>query len=135
MEQRRITSNVRRRIQITEKNTKRRHQQKIERDNLCIENNSNNNKRNRQFSKTHQIEKRREKRKCVKRNWKERIRKAKEEDPDQYAINLSSKVLTTPQKSVLAKGPSFIPTPNDVSWLSVRQNSFIKQLRYGKKLK
>ena len=67
MEQRRITSNVRRRIQITEKNTKRRHQQKIERDNLCIENNSNNNKRNRQFKKK-QIEKRREKRKCVKRN-------------------------------------------------------------------
>ena len=71
----------------------------------------------------------------MKRNQKERIRKAKEEDPDQYAINLSSKVLTTPQKSVLAKGPSFIPTPNDVSWLSVRKNSFIKQLRYGKKLK
>ena len=135
VEQRRIRANVRRRIQITEKNTKRRHQQKIERDNLCIENNSNNNKRNRQFSKTYQIEKRREKRKCVKRTWKERIRKAKEEDPDQYAINLSSKVLTTPQKSVLAKGPSFIPTPNDVSWLSVRKNSFIKQLRYGKKLK
>ena len=49
VEQRRIRTNVRRRIQITEKNTKRRHQQKIERDNLFIENNSNNNKRNRQF--------------------------------------------------------------------------------------
>ena len=71
----------------------------------------------------------------MKRNQKERIRKAKEEDPDQYAINLSSKVLTTPQKSVLAKSPSFIPTPNDINWLSVRKNSFIKQLRYGKKLK
>ena len=62
-------------------------------------------------------------------------KKSQRRGPDQYAINLSSKVLTTPQKSVLAKGPSFIPTPNDVSWLSVRQNSFIKQLRYGKKLK
>ena len=49
VEQRRIRTNVRRRIPITEKNTKRRHQQKIERDNLFIENNSNNNKRNRQF--------------------------------------------------------------------------------------
>ena len=36
------------------------------------------------------------------------------------------------QKSVLAKGPIFIPTPNDVSWLNVRKelDSFINQLRY-----
>ena len=46
VEQRRFRTNVRRRIQIIEKNTKHRHQQKIERDNLCIENNSNSNKRN-----------------------------------------------------------------------------------------
>ena len=41
-EQRRIRANIRRRIQIIEKNTKRRHQRKIERGKLCIENNSNN---------------------------------------------------------------------------------------------
>ena len=100
--------------------------------NLCIENNNNNKKRNRQFSRKHQIEKKREKRKRVKLNRKERIRKAKEEGPDQNVINLSSKVLTTPQKSVLTKGPSFIPTPNDVNWLNVRKDldSFINQLRY-----
>ena len=100
--------------------------------NLCIENNNNNKKRNRQFSRKHQIEKKREKRKRVKLNRKERIRKAKEEGPDQNVINLLSKVLTTPQKSVLTKGPSFIPTPNDVNWLNVRKdlNSFINQLRY-----
>ena len=115
-----------------EKNTKRRHQQKIEQDNLCIENNKNSNKRNWRFSRKHQIEKRREKRKRVKLNQKERIRKAKGEVPDQNAINLSSKLLTTPQKSILAKGPSFIPTPNDFNWLSVRKewDSFINQLRY-----
>ena len=115
-----------------EKNTKRRHQQKIERDNLCIKNNNNSNKRNWRFSRKHQIEKRREKRKRVKLNHKERIRKAKEEIPDQNAINLSLKLLTTPQKSILAKGPSFIPTPNYFNWLSVRKewDSFINQLRY-----
>ena len=48
-------------------------------------------------------------------NQKERIGKAKKEDPDQNAINLSSKVLATPQKSLLAKGSSFIPTPSDVN--------------------
>ena len=68
----------------------------------------------------------------MKLNRKESIRKAKEECPDQNAINLSSKVLTTPQKSVLAKGPSFIPAPNDENWLNVRKelDSFTNQLRY-----
>ena len=99
---------------------------------LLFNNNNHNKKRNRRFSRKHHIEKKREKRKRVKLNRKERIRKAKEEGPDQNAINLSSKVLTTPQKSVLAKGPSFIPTPNDVNWLNVRKDlhSFINQLRY-----
>ena len=118
-EQQTIRTNVRRGIQIIEKNTKRRHQRKIERDNLCIENNNNNNKRNRRFSRK-QMEKKREK-KRVKLNRKERIRKAKEEGPDQNAINLSSKVLTTPQKSVLGKGQSFISTLNDVNWLNIRK--------------
>ena len=66
----------------------------------------------------------------MKLNRKQRIRKAKAKD--QNAINLSSKVLTTPQKSVLVKSPSFIATPNDVNWLSLRKelNSFINQRRY-----
>ena len=63
--------------------TKRKHQRKMEPDNLCIGNNNNNNKRNRLFLRKHQTEKKREKRKRVKLNWKERIRKAKEEGPDQ----------------------------------------------------
>ena len=57
----------------------------------------------------------------MKRNQKERMRKGKEEVPDQNAINPSSKLLTTPQNSILAKGQSFIPTPNDFNWLSVRK--------------
>ena len=118
-EQQTIRTNVRRGIQIIEKNTKRRHQRKIERDNLCIESNNNNNKRNRRFSRK-QMEKKREK-KRVKLNRKERIRKAKEEGPDQNAINLSSKVLITPQKSVLGNGQSFISTLNDVNWLNIRK--------------
>ena len=53
--------------------------------------------------------------KRVKLNRKERIRKAKGEGHDQNVVNLSSKVLTAAQKSVLAKGPSFLPTPKDVN--------------------
>ena len=60
-EQQTIRTNVRRGIQIIEKNTKRRHQRKIERDNLCIENNNNNNKRNRRFSRKPMEKKKRKK--------------------------------------------------------------------------
>ena len=128
----RIRTNTRPRIQIIKKNNKHWHQRKMERDNVCIENNNNNNKRNRHFSRKHQTEKKRKKRKRVKFNRKERIVKAKEQGPDQNAINLSSKVLTTLQKSVFAKGPSSIPTPNDVYWLKLRKElvSFINQLRH-----
>ena len=74
-EQRRNRTNVKHRILIIEKNTKRRHQRKIEWDNFCIENNNNNNKRNWRFSKKHQTGKGREKRKRVKLYRKERVRK------------------------------------------------------------
>ena len=114
-EQSRIRINVRCRIQTIEKNTKHNHQENIERDNLFIKSNNNKNKRNRRFPRKHQIEKKTEKRKRVKINWKERIRKAKGEGPDQNLINLSSKVLTTPQKSVLAKDPPFIPQMMSIS--------------------
>ena len=125
-EQRRIRPNVRRRIQIIAKNIKPRHQQKIERNNLNKITTKTTNKSD------YFQEKKREERKRVRINQKERIRKAKEEDPDQNAINLLSKVLTAPQKSVLAQGPSFMPTPNGFNWLNVREelDSFINQLRY-----
>ena len=63
----------------------------------------------------------------MKTNWKERIRKTKGEGPDKNPINLSLKVLTTPQKSVLAKDPPFILAPNDVN-LRKELDSFINQL-------
>ena len=50
-EQRRVRTNIRCRIQIIEKNTNRRHQRKIERDNLCVGYNNNNNERNRRDRK------------------------------------------------------------------------------------
>ena len=93
-EQHRIRTNIRWRIQVIEKNIKGRNQQKIERENLCIENNNNNNNLNQGFSRKHQIGKKSVQRKRVKLNWKERIRKAKEEGSDQNVINLSLKVLT-----------------------------------------
>ena len=76
----------------------------------------NNNKENQQFSRKQQIGKKIEKRKRVKLDRKDRIRKAKREVPDQNSINLSSEVLTSPQKLLLAKVPSFILTRDCINW-------------------
>ena len=62
----------------------------------------------------------------------ERIQFAKVNGPDQNAINLSSLNLTSLQKSLLSKGPSFVPTPKDVNWYELRKNftKFVNQLRF-----
>ena len=41
-----------------------------------------------------------------------------------------------PQKPLLKKGPSFVPTPSDVNWLRLQKDfeKFITQLRYRLKL-
>ena len=57
---------------------------------------------------------------------------AKESGPGQNAINLSCLNSTSSQKSLLAKGPSFIPIPADVNWYKLRKDftSFVNQLCY-----
>ena len=42
--------------------------------------------------------------------------------PDQNAINLSNSVLSKEQKSLLKKGPSFVPSPTDINWYEVRKD-------------
>ena len=71
-----------------------------------------------------------------KRNWKEQqslIREnAKTFAPDENAINLANEPLSNACKSLLAKGPSFIPTPYDINWYKLKQDfdSFVNKLRY-----
>ena len=45
---------------------------------------------------------------------------------------MSTRHVTPSQKSVLAKGPIFVPTPTSVNWLDLRKDfdKFVKQLRY-----
>ena len=56
-------------------------------------------------------------------------------EPDQNAINISCINLTSPQNSLLAKGPSFIPSPTDINWHELPKDftSFVNQLRYKAK--
>ena len=63
---------------------------------------------------------------------KQNIVRIKETTPDENAINLTSTELSQSQKSLLRKGPSFVPTPSDISWYEVRKDfdKFINQLRY-----
>ena len=52
--------------------------------------------------------------------------------PKQNAINLSSKVLSPADKSLLKKGPSFVPTSTDINWCILGQDldSFVNKLHY-----
>ena len=62
-----------------------------------------------------------EKRKRNKFSFKERI-----------VNNLSTRDLTSSQKSILAKGATFVPTPTSVNWLDLHKDfdKFVIQLRY-----
>ena len=53
-------------------------------------------------------------------------------NPEQNAINLSSKVLSPADKSLLKKGPSFVTTLTDINWCILRKdlNSFVNKLHY-----
>ena len=52
--------------------------------------------------------------------------------PEQNAINLSSKVLSPADKSLLKMGPSFVPTSTDINWCILGQDldSFVNKLHY-----
>ena len=73
-----------------------------------------------------------EKRKRYKDNRKQRITDIKNNLPDGNAINLPTMSLTTAQKSLLKKGPSFVPTSSNVNWLTLWKDfgKFDNQLKY-----
>ena len=66
------------------------------------------------------MNKRKEERKRYKSKKKQPIKKIKQNAPNQNAINLSNIVLLEEQKSLLKKGPSFVPTLTDINWYKVR---------------
>ena len=46
----------------------------------------------------------------------------KQNAPDQSTINLSNTVLSEEEKSLLKKGPSFVPTSTDINWYEVHED-------------
>ena len=89
-------------------------------------------KKNRRFKRNIAIDKRNEKRKRYKARKKNDIKEIIENAPDENAINLSNAVLSEDQKSLLKKGPSFIPTPRNINWYDVRKDftKFINKIRH-----
>ena len=78
------------------------------------------------------MNKRKGKRERYRSKKKQCIKEIKQNVPDQNAINLSNSVLSEEQKSLLKKGPSFVPTPADINWYEVRKDftKFTKKIRH-----
>ena len=60
------------------------------------------------------------------------IEEAKSTSPEENAINLSSKVLSLAETSLLKKGPSFVPTPTVINWCNLRQDfdTFVNKIGF-----
>ena len=78
------------------------------------------------------IDKRKEKCKRYQARKKDGIKEIIENATDQNAINLSNAVLSEDQKTLLKNRPSFIPTPTNINWYSVRKDftRLINKMRY-----
>ena len=113
-----------------EQKVKSRQVRKLSRDN--IQPTTSVRKRNRRFKKDVIVNKRKEKRKRYRSKKKQSIKEIKQNAPDQNAINLSNSVLSEEQKSLLKKGPSFVPTPTDINWYKVCKDftKFTNKFRY-----
>ena len=119
---RRITDKEREKI-------KQRQIRKYNRDNLIIK---TFKKKNRRFSRKHLCAKLKKRARNRRDKHKQNILRIKETALDQNAINLTSIELSESRKSLLQKGPSFVPTPSDINWYEVRKDfdKFVSQLRY-----
>ena len=103
---------------------------------MCIKKNTEHHniddkkRKSRRFSKKQLVDKNKLKQVRHNNNYRKRIQLEKASEPDQNAITLSSLNLTSPQKSLLLKGPSFVRTPKDISWYELRKDftKFVNQL-------
>ena len=108
---------IKKKMNGIQRTVRQRHSRKRSRDKIDLHSKNIQEKRlkNRRFSKDAISVKKKNKRKRNKTNGKRRVAIAKESGPDQNAINLSCLNLTSPRNLLLAKGPSFIPTPADIN--------------------
>ena len=92
----------------------------------------NHHRQNRHIRRPKRRNHNRERKTVQKQNEKLVIEQAKAFCPDQNAINLSTQELTDVEKSLLQKGPSFIPNPTDINWFNLKHDfdNFVNKFRY-----
>ena len=90
----------------------KRQQSKYQRDNITI---FDHPQKNRVFRKSKRRHNNNQRKLFYSDKERKIIEGAKTTCPNQNAINLSSKDLSHAQQSLLRKGPSFTPTPTDIS--------------------
>ena len=120
------TDNLRQTIQ-------NRHKNKMFRDSINVtENGFNTTNKKRRFSKYRRKQFFKSRRQKLTERLQLRKAEAISKTPDQNAINLTDYVLNDSEKSLLIKGPSFIPTPSDINWQTLRHDfdKFAHKLRY-----
>ena len=100
--------------------TVQKQNRKHRRDHISNKDNIGKHKKNRRFNHDLLTLKCKIKNKRRKENYCNKISEIKANAPDQNTINLSTTTLTEAQKSLLMKGPSFVPTPSDVNWYEKR---------------
>ena len=91
--------------------------------------------RKRTFKKDVIVNKRKEKHKRYRCKKNQSNKEIKQNAPNQNAINLFNTVLSVlseEEKSLLNKGPCFVPIPTDINWYEVRKDftKFINKIRY-----
>ena len=108
---------IKKKVNGIQRTVRQRQSRKLSSDKIDLHSKNTQEKRpkNRRFSKDAISVKKKNKRKRNKTNSKQRIALSKESRRDQNAINLSCLKSTLSQKSLLAKRPSFIPTPADIN--------------------
>ena len=107
----------------------KRHKRKHKRDHITV---FSHQRKNRRFRKTKRRRHNNERKTIYREKERGMIEEVKPTSPEQNTINLSSKVLSPAEKSLLKKGPSFAPTPTDINWCNLLQDfdSFVNKLRF-----
>ena len=106
-----------------------RHRAKYLRDNIKV---YHHQRHNRRFRRSYRKRHNKERKLLHQENERKMIESIKATCPDQNAINLSTQELSVGEKSLLRKGPSFVPNPTDINWQNLKRDfdNFVNKLRH-----
>ena len=106
-----------------------RHRAKYLRDNIKV---YHHQRHSRRFRRSYRKRHNKERKLLHQENERKMIESMKATCPDQNAINLSTQELSVGEKSLLRKGPSFVPNPIDINWQNLKRDfdNFVNKLHH-----